>query len=103
LIWLVDTLQSWEQRKHPPPFEDGYLIASNPNRVLNISCNTSSVWLKSPTNVSHDRRPTTLLVSDIIKKGFFSKRYARGIVGWSWRNQPQRPLATEDDIGHCLI
>jgi len=34
--------------------------------IPNIAYNVTSVWLKLPKNVSHDRMPTTLLVDDFV-------------------------------------
>ena len=49
-----------------------------PIHVLNIACNMGCVWLKSPKIRSHDWRPITFLVRDLI--GWVLQRCARVTV-----------------------
>ena len=69
----------WNRAYFRPNLKTDLRLVGFPIRILN---NTSRVWLKSPKIVSHDRRPTTLFVGDVI--------------GWCRRNQPQRHTARKD-------
>ena len=66
--------QPWEQRKHPPQFENGFTAGGNPNspiHILNIASKMSSVWPATLSGV--------ISLADV-KRGFLNGLWGGGAV-----------------------